>query len=174
MNTIKSILVAGALVVLAGCSGPSVRYDFDSQRNFSQYKSYDWQGLPRQQSINPFMDARVKGAVEKELTGKGFRQELGGTPDFLITAYTLYQPSHSRSGFNVGLGMGFLGVGTSVGTGRHRMIGSIVMEIEDFRTRQAIWKCTKDDVLDDQESPEDADADVTKAVTAMLSKFPPK
>ena len=173
MNTTRFLLGMGAAAVLTGCAGPSLRYDFDGQKDFSQYKTYDWDA-PRTPPVNPFMDARVRGAVERELSAKAFRKEAGGAPDFLVLASTVYHAERGHGAFNVGVGMGFLGVGTTVGSNHRSMVASIVLEVEDFRTRQLVWKCTKDDVLDDQESPADADADVAKAVAQMLGKFPPQ
>ena len=58
---------------------------------------------------------------------------------------------------------------------RHRrQVGSIVLEIQDFKTHQLIWKAEAQDVLDDAATPEDSQQDVSVAVTRMLGQFPPK
>ena len=174
METPKGMIVAGVFLLLAGCAGRSIRYDFDGRKNFSHYRTYAWTPAPRARPLNPFMEERLKRAVEKELMAKSFRLQPEGTADFLVSAYTLYHPSRSHSGFSIGMGMGFLGVGASGGARHPGMTGSIVLEIEDASTRELIWKCTKDDALEDGETPEDAEADVAKAVAGMLGRFPPK
>jgi hypothetical protein len=52
-------------------------------------------------------------------------------------------------------------------------VGSIVLEIKDFKSQQIIWKAQAEDVLDDTGTPEDSDQDVAAAVKKMLMRFPP-
>jgi len=66
-----------------------------------------------------------------------------------------------------------VGVAAPVESGPRGMLGSIVLEIQDFKTRQLIWKAEAVDALDDSERPEDADQDVAAAVRKMLRRFPP-
>jgi hypothetical protein len=176
MIILKSLVTVGALALLAGCSGPAVHYDYDARAGFAQYRTYDWQATPPKQGGMPIMDARVRREVDKALAAKAFRQETTGSPDILLSAQTVYHPKR-RGRLSIGIGGAFLpglgvGVGTSVGGHQAGMIGSIVLEVEDFKTRQLVWKCTSEPVLDTDESPQDLDEDVSKTVTAMLAKLP--
>jgi hypothetical protein len=177
MNLFKSMVVLGALGILTACSTPAVHVDYDAHASFVQYKTYDWQLAPKSQAPRPIMDARIKRAVDRELAAKAFRKETAADPDVLVSAYTVYGVRRSRSGFTIGVGGGLMrGVGVGLGTtvGGHRGLeGSIVLEVEDFKTRQMIWKGVSPGVLDDEATPEDIEEDVTKAVTELLKKFPP-
>jgi hypothetical protein len=179
MRILWSSLAVLALTV--GCSGPETRFDYDVKANYTNFHTYDWYAAPKGVVAgSPIMATRVRRAVEAELTARNFRKETTADPDFLVTYYPSFQP---RSGHrpHVGLGLGFggrgLGVGIGVanvgGGGGRGKIGSIVLEIQDFKSHQVVWKAVAEEVLDDSLTPEDADLDVAKAVKKLLDRFPP-
>ena len=183
MGGTRSWLVTGFLVLgaLAGCSGPDVRYDYDAKVDFAGYHSYGW--LPAAKGAagagggfdNAIMAGRITRAVETVLAAKGFRREAEGQ-DLLVTCYPLKTGSRSNR-VRLGLGMGFgpigLGVGVPVGDQHQESIGSIVLEIQDARSRAVVWKATAGNVLRDSDSPAEADAAVAEAVRGLFRRFPP-
>ena len=183
MGCFRLVMVTGVLAGLLACSGPEVRYDYDVKANFSSYKTFDWQAAPRQVAgraggfDNAIMNGRVKRAVETELAAKGFRKEGGPDPDFLVSDYPVRQGTRSHQ---VHLGMGFgmgpvgVGVGAPVGDPHAEAPVSLVLEIQDFRTRTMVWKATAVKALEGSDSPEEADEAVETAVATMLKRFPPK
>jgi len=179
------ILCASLAILALGCSGPDVRYDYDAKASYAAYHSYDWYAPPPadrpQGPRSPFMDARVRRAVETELAARHFQKETAAEPDFLVVYYPVYRVHGSPRGavsFGMAFG-GFRGPGVGVGVaaplegGTRGMVGSIVLEIEDGKTHQLVWKAVAEDVLDDSASPEAASQDVTEAVRKMLGRFPP-
>jgi hypothetical protein len=182
MGIVKALMTAVALGVLAGCASPTVRYDYDAKANYSNIKTYDWMAAPKQAApgANPLMETRVKRAVDGELLFKGIKREATGDPDVLVSAYILYQAETSRAP-RVGLGVGIspfrgLGIGVSapIGGRRRVLVGSLVVEVHDFKSKQLIWKSVSEGALEEASSPEETDKDVAEAVRKMLSKFPPK
>jgi hypothetical protein len=187
MRPFGSCLIVLGLAL--GCAGPAVQFDYDSKVDYASYHTYDWYAPSRgAQALaggapNPLMDTRVRRAVEAQLAVRNFRRETTGDPDFLVTYYPVYQRRFSRThvGFGLGLGMGVargvgVGVGVSGPAGEARPaggIGSIVLEIQDYKTHQLVWKATAEDVLDASDTPEGSDEDVAVAVKKMLAKFPP-
>jgi hypothetical protein len=183
------ILTASLACILLtlGCSGPDIHYDYDAKARFPDLHSYDWYAAdpPAQAQAwgvkNPFMDARVRRAVESVLAQKHFQKETAADPDFLVTYYPVYGPRRVEPGrVGVGMAFGFRGPGLGVGVAGpvggpdpHSAAGSIVLEIKDARTRALLWKAEAEDVLDASESPEEADHDVAVAVKRMLDRFPP-
>jgi hypothetical protein len=179
----RSLTVGVAALVLGlGCAGPDLHFDYDGQAAFGTYHAYDWYASPkgaREGGGSPIADARVRRAVEAELAARGFRRETAADPDFLVVYYPVYE---ARRGARprVGIGLGFgpfrgvgLGISAPIGGAPRGKIGSIVLEIQDFKTHQLVWKAEASDVLDDHDSPEDADAEVGRAVRKMLVRFPP-
>jgi hypothetical protein len=68
------------------------------------------------------------------------------------------------------MGMGF---GTRIGEVHAYREGSIVLEITDARSHELVWRSVADGALTGEETPEDAEEQVTSAVHRMLAKFPP-
>jgi hypothetical protein len=175
------------LLLSLGCSGPDIHYDYDAKTRFPDLHSYDWYAPdPSAQAQawgvkNPFMDARVRRAVESVLAEKHFQKETVADPDFLVTYYPAYGPRWVGPGqVGVGMAFGFRGPGLGVGVAGpvggpdpHGAAGAIVLEIKDARTRELLWRAEAEDVLDASESPEEADHDVAVAVKRMLDRFPP-
>ena len=182
MRFSRSLMLAGVLAALAGCAGPSVQYDYDVKANFSAYKTYDWHAAPAGSAAkgggfdNPIMNARVKRAVAAGLGAKGFEQAVSADPDFLVSYYTVSQrdrPHQVRLGLGLGLGPLGVGVGAPVGDRRAEAVGSMVLEVQDFRTRTVVWKATAERALEGSDSPQEAEAAVKAAVDGMLKRFPP-
>jgi hypothetical protein len=183
MNVRHTWLVPVVVLGLLGCSGPEVRYDFDARADFAGYRNYGWRaapgGIPGRagEFDNAIMNARVKRVVQAEFAAKGFTEGAGAAPDFLVTYYPITTGSWShqpRVGMGLGLGPVGMGFAAPVGPRRRDLTGSIVLEVQDFKSGSVVWKATADGALQTTDSPEEADAAVTAAVRNMLKKFPPK
>ena len=183
MNVFRPLLISGALTLLMGCAGASVRYDYDAGTPFPAYRSFAWQSADpnaaawSQAFAGAIMTGRVKRAVEAELGAKGFRpQEDSAAPDFLVAYYPVREASRSQQvHLGLGLGMGPMGLGISapVGDGHREAIAGIALEIQDGKSGAVIWKATAEGALQEADSPEEADAGVKAAVHSMLKRFPP-
>jgi hypothetical protein len=179
----KLLCVSFAALMLAlGCAGPEVHYDYDAKAKFPALHTYDWYAAsPADQAQaggvkNPFVDSRVRRAVENALAAKNFQKETSAEPDFLVTYYPVYV-LHRYSRGLVGIGFGgpgmAVGVAGPIGGGPGWRSGSIVLEIQDAKTHQVIWKAEAEDAIDLSEGPEDSERDVSAAVNKMLLQFPP-
>jgi len=181
--TLKPIPCVVALAVLTGCAPFTVKYDYDAQAHFEQFRTYDWYAAsPKAKGkaegvANPIMDRRVRSAVARELAARGLKQEQAGEPDLLVTYYPVY--SHralvTSTGFDSGWGYRpfGLGMGTRVTEVRPYQEGSIVLELVDNKTNQLIWQAAAEGALTGLEDPQEAEEQVGKAVKALLARFPP-
>lgn len=175
-------LFAAALLpvaLLVGCSGYSVKYDYDVTATFSRYKSFDYYTSKKGTGgTTTLMDKRIQAAIEKELQGKGFALETVKDPDFLVTYYPVLKDRKVRVNTRVAVGIGGRGFGGLVSTGgrevRHYQEGTIVIEVVDFRSNQMIWQGAAVGALTGLDHPEDANEVVAKAVKDILEKFPPR
>lgn len=181
MKAAHLLLIPAGLALVLGCSGPRTHFDYDAKAFYVQYKSFDWKLAPKAaKSANPLADTRVRRAVESQLVAKGFRREPTADPDFLVSYYPTYEKVQGRGG-RIGVGIGLspvpglgIGLGTAVGGRRRKVVGSIVLEIEDFKSKQLVWRAIAEDVLHEDARPEEAEQDVAEAVKALLDKFPPR
>jgi hypothetical protein len=179
-------ILVSCLAVLAlsmGCAGPTVNFDYDARASYAGYHAWDWYAAPKKAQAGqaPLLDTRVRRAVETQLAAKGFKREITADPEFLVTYYPVFT-ARRRSRGHVGIGLGFGGRGMGLGVGVAAplnggapagKITSIVLEIQDFKTHQLIWRAVAEDILDGTETPEDAEAAVNEAVKKQLDRFPP-
>jgi hypothetical protein len=78
--------------IFAGCSSSvSVSSDYDPANDFSNLKWFRWFGTPKRDAGDPLtnqlLETRVKLAVEKAMTAKGFVRLDRGEPDFFVAAH---------------------------------------------------------------------------------------
>ncbi len=176
-------VLAAALVLLTGCTGFTVRHDYDLRADFQAYKTYDWtygrnEGKGRQGEA--LLHNRVSFHVDQVLAAKGFRMEKQGEPDFLVAFTPIFRNRKVRTTTHLGVGMGFrvgpfrMGSHTSVGETRSYPEGSIVLEVIDSRTKRLVWEATAEGALSGAESAEAADEKVADAVRQLLEAFPPR
>lgn len=174
------------LALLFACARARIKYDYDARANYASFKTYDWMAAPKRvkekagDAGNSIMDRRVKGAIERELTAKGFRVEASADPDFLVTYYPIYKDRAYRTTTHVGMGWGWgyrpmwgMRTGTSISQVHSYTEGTIVVEIVDFRTNQLIWQGAAVGALTGLESPEEAEEVVNREVRRLLEGFPP-
>lgn len=170
-------------LLLMGCSGFSVRYDYDQRTDFSPYKTFDWYSARRvakePKPENSIMDRRVAEALEKEFTARGFTRETKADPDFLVTYYPVYQEKRYQSATHLGWGSWGGHSGTGVGIGTTFPVvdgyeeGTLMVEVTDFKTDKMIWQAAAVGALTGLKNPEDANEVVGVAVKKLLEKFPP-
>ena len=186
MSPVNRLIAPFALVLLAGCSSYSVKYDFDPGTNFRGYKSYDWyagskKAQGKKGDENPLTDKRVRASVEQQLQGKGFRLETKADPDFLIAYYPIYHTKRYRTHTSMAVGGGWrrpfgYGVGARFGTSQTHTYkeGTIVLEIVDFKSNQLVWQASAEGALTAHDDPQDAQEEISRAVRDLLERFPPK
>ena len=184
MNTWKPVLAALGVMLFVACARAQIKYDYDARAGYASFKTYDWMAAPKRAKEkagkvdNPIMERRVKGAIERELSAKGFRLEATADPDFLVTYYPIYKDRYYRTATHVGLGWGYrpwwgMHTGTVISSQRSYTEGTIVVEIVDFRTNQLIWHGAAVGALTGIETPEDAEEAVNREVPRLLEEFPP-
>ena len=104
-NIIRRITLLFAIVVLAAsCSSISVTTDWDSETNFSKFKTFVVLENT-DQSINRLTNQRIRTAVVSELTSRGLQQVDSQEMADLAIAYTVateqrtsFQTVHSGMG----------------------------------------------------------------------------
>lgn len=112
MNDWRGTPLLGAVIAVglavAACS--TVRYstDHDPEVSFAEYQTYEWVAATEEeqavmQRINPFLERRLRRAVERELADRGFEAGREGEADFLVSVYPVVP---ARKGGGEGEGSG--------------------------------------------------------------------
>src|ERR1700674_101623 len=162
-----------SLAMLGAAFAQHVQTDFDHQANFSQYKTYSWQQI---QPANSLWDARIKSAVDAQLTAKGWTQvDSGG--DVAIVAIKTTQTRRSLQTFYDGMGggwrwRGFGGMGEATTTEQDYKEGTLVVDLYDAKTKQLIWRGSSEDTVSN--NAQKNEKNLNKGVEKMFKKFPPQ
>jgi hypothetical protein len=176
MNRKHLIGTAVAALLTVGC-GYSIKTstDYDRSVKFANYDSFFiMNGNP---SGNPLLDQRAQADVRNTLTTKGWIEVPAGEGKAAVVVHAATKTKHSYEtfydgwggwGWRGGWGRGFGGATTLVNDYK---VGTLVVDIFDAKTKQAIWHGSARDALSDNAQ---SNADATeRAVDKMFSNFPP-
>ena len=168
------------------CSGMQVRTDFDPAADFSQYGTFFVLEEAGDATAPGFWDARIKTAIARTLTAKGWRRV--DSPEQADVAVGYQLTTEERSSYQtVSTGWGGYGYGwgdwygppmggmrTSSTTERRYEVGTLIVAMFDVERKQMVYSSTASGEIDErQQTPEQAQADVNGIVDKMLEDFPP-
>lgn len=156
----KMKTLIGALVLavgLVGCSSTKVYVDYDRQADFASYKTFSWlrHDEPTVRDTNPFLDSRIKNAIEFYLTEAGLVEDPED-PDILVTYFgeSEDQVVFNTTTYGMGYGPGWgwspywrSGFTYSTTTPHTYTEGTLVIDIWDARTKKVIWRGSATSVL---------------------------
>jgi hypothetical protein len=171
--------MAVTLLALAvtGCVTMSVASHLDRDANFAQFRTWDWgpadalpTGDPRLDN-NPFFVDHLEGAVEKQMSARGFmRVAPGETPDLRV---------HYHANINHRFEVNGVDRDRGYSTDQVQVVeyeqGTLVIDMVDTRTNKVVWRGWAQDsvqgMIDNQGRME---KQIDEAVTKMMKLFPAK
>ena len=83
----KRLLLVFLALLVTGVSGAlaqDVRYNFDKDAKFSDYKTYKWVEIKGSDRPNELIDKQIKAALEAELATKGLTETNSDDADLYI------------------------------------------------------------------------------------------
>ncbi|PYX97884.1 MAG: DUF4136 domain-containing protein [Acidobacteria bacterium] len=163
-----TIFVIGLLVAVSALA-MEVRTDFDHHANFSQYKTYSWAKVD---TPDPLWNDRVKEAVDRALTAKGFSQVPAGGDVSVVAVGTTRAKPTLRTFYDGFDGWMWGGFGNATTTVENYTEGTLVVDLFDTNTKHLIWRGSASDVLSGK--PEKDEKKLEKAVSKMFEHFPPQ
>jgi uncharacterized protein YkwD len=174
-----SRLILSAALTLAVAStalAQKVKTDYDKNTNFTQYKTFAWIKQPK--TTDPLMAQRVVEEVNAALAAKGLQLVTNGNADLAIAAHAATQQEHTLNTFYDGFGGGWGwrrfgggGFGTATTTDNTYEVGTLVIDMFDAKTKEAIWRGTCTKTLSD--NPEKNAKALNEGITKMFKNFPP-
>lgn len=169
----RYVLLSFCLFALNSCK--PIHIDYDSQTNFSQYKTYNFYGNIHS-GLNELNDSRMRRAVDNAMRQKGLLKS--NNPDVLINYYTRSskKPSYSSVGLNIGGRVSRhvgLGVNTHIPVENNRQIQHITFDIIDKNRDRLIWQAEMRADVKEGGSVASRDAQYTRNVSKLLRNFPP-
>jgi hypothetical protein len=144
--------------------------------DISRYHTYDWgpadafpTGDPRLDK-DPFFKDHVTGAVEKELSGRGFEWATSSTPDLLIHYHANISERMDINRFD--RERGYCDADSCAGVVRYEA-GTLVIDVVDGRTNTLLWRGWAQASVGDMLNNRDRMAQrIDEAVTRMFERFP--
>jgi hypothetical protein len=174
-----------AMLVIMGCSGIKVSQDYDPATDFRSLQTFRW-ATPSQEKTgdpridNPLRDTRIRAAITRLLTDKGFTLAEDDTPTFLVRYQYLLRQKIESNGTSGGIGFGIGSYGShggiAIGTGnrvREYDEGSLVVDILDAATDMLLWRGTGTQRFREYDNPAKTSADIDALVGKVLEPFPP-
>jgi Domain of unknown function (DUF4136) len=164
-----------ALSATACANTMRVKTDYDKAAVFGNYHTFSV--MKGNSSGNPLMDQRVAADVTQALTAKGLTEAPAGA-DATVVYHVATKTKHSYSTFYDGFGGGYrrwgwrgMGLGSATTFVEDYKVGTVVIDIFDAKTKQAIWHGMAVGALNDSAR---ANAKETEtAITQMFQTFPP-
>ena len=170
----KSLLIIVASAILISC-GATVSYDYDTQTDFSEYKTYDF--YPNINSgLSNLDNIRVMKATDSILQLRGF--EKSDSPQFLINFFAkeFISQSNTTIGFGVGGGghNGSVGVSGGVPVGGDIINQKLTYDFIDEKEDKLFWQAVGSDGLKIKANSLQKDAYYFELISKILKGFPPK
>jgi hypothetical protein len=162
----------GLAMVLANAAlAQKVTTDYTKGTDFSRYKTFAW--IKEPDAKNPLTNQRIIDGVNEALTSKGLKL-VTADADLAIAAHAATEKQRTLSTFYDGFGGGWRwrgGFGSSTTMVSTFTVGTLVIDIFDARSKEALWRGTSTKTLSD--SPQKRADSLDKAVSKMFKNFPP-
>jgi len=182
----KRLLSLSALLLLAGTGtafAQDVRYNFDQQANFANFKTYKWVVIKGATQLSELVDRQVKAAVDAELATKGLTKSESDTADLFIGYQAGIGQEKEYTSFDTGWGYGpgyrggwygGGGGGMTTGTTSTIYIGQLALDMYATSPKALVWRGAASKTLDPKAKPDKQEKNLKKAVTKLLKNYPPK
>lgn len=158
---------------LISCSA-DVTTDYDTQVNYSQYKSYQFADRPGSTVIR-LDSARVECAIKAELENKGL-ELLETNADLTVRHYIRQQSDFHSYGTSIGFGYRYRSIGVAYSTpSRYReyRYGKLIVELIENDSNQVVWRSISQRKLTETMTPKSREEFIDEQILEMFKNYPP-
>ena len=175
----QTLAVAAALCFVGATAfAQDVKVDFDKDANFAAVKTFttkigtSWN--------NPISEKRITAEIDQTLTEKGWSKADPDKADAIVVLHGATEKQKTLNTFYSGMGgyggygwrgMGAGGMGTATTTTSEYLVGTLVVDIFDAKTKQLMYRGIAQDEISDK--PEKNAKKVAKAADKLFKDFPP-
>ena len=163
--TLFAVVLALATIALA----MDVKTDFDHHANFSQYKTYSFAKV---ETPDPLWDDRVKEAIDRALSAKGWTRVPSGGDVSIVAVGTTREKQTLQTFYDGFDGWFWGGFGQSTTYVEHYPVGTLIVDLFDTNTKKLIWRGSATDALTGK--PDKDEKKLEKAVSKLFEHFPPQ
>jgi hypothetical protein len=184
-----SLALGTCLLFVCGCSHLRIESDYDTDLDFSRFRSFSWleppvtsepSESPVEDLIDPFeknslLDKRVRQAVEQELLARGYARAPDGRSEFELQYHVILKDRTKIRSYPTGYygyrsyPYGYYGTLGGVSS-YHYKEGTLIIDVIDASTHRLAWRGWAVGVA---RKGYYTDETVVEAVRAVLERFPP-
>ena len=170
----KSRIALGFALMMAianAAFAQKVTTDYNKGTDFSQYKTFMWIKEPN--TPDTLMRQRVVADINAALASKGLRL-VTSNADLCVAAHKATKEQRTLDTFYDGFGGGWRwrgGFGSATTVVNTYEIGTLIVDIFDAKTKEAIWRGTSSSTISG--NPQKNASNVNKGVEKMFKNFPP-
>jgi hypothetical protein len=172
----KKLIVVFLLLAFAACSSLKVSSDYDSQADFSKYKTYSFTEEVAKLPVDQLNRDRIIKAVETEMTAKGFTKSES-SPDMLVDLNVKTQQRTEATATNTGGMYGRYGYGGGFSTTQvsynQYVDGTLFVSFIDNTAQKIFWQGRATKTIDEDASAEKREKNISYAVKQIFTKYPP-
>lgn len=185
---LHKLLLASTLLVLAACQTAPVERDYDTSRDFTQYRTWSWaepavtftpQDDPRVSS--DLTSQRLRQAVRDELDTRGLRLAANDQPaDLRVQVDVISEVEEDQVTTTFGGSIGYWGWGWGGGpayTQSHSVdyqMLTLQVDLRDADDGQLVWRGSEQEQLWDAATPPvERERQIRDMVNRILSAYPP-
>jgi hypothetical protein len=170
----KNLITLILSIVLVSC-GATVAYDYDTETDFSGYKTYNY--YPNIESnLSNLDNTRIIKVTDSLLTARGFQKSE--TPQLLINFFAteFLTQSNTSIGFGVGTGgyNGGVGVSGGIPVGGDIINQKLTFDFIDNKEDKLIWQAIGNDELKVKADSQQKDVYYFIIISKILKGYPPK
>ncbi|PWT93537.1 MAG: DUF4136 domain-containing protein [Blastocatellia bacterium] len=182
-----NLLAAVCLVVVTSvaASAQEIKYNFMPGTDFSKYKTYRWERVPKAQYPNDILDSQIIQAIDSQLATKGLSKVSSGDADLVVTYQAAVSEEKQWNSFSTGdMGWGYgrwggwggyggMSTSTTTTTSETIHIGTLDVDIYDAAAKNQIWKGQASKTLGSGKDPNKVNKNLNKAMAKLFKKYPP-
>ena len=167
--------LVGTVMAAAPVLAQTVTIDYDHSVNFLKFKTYTWEKV---HATDPSVEDRITIALNRDIAGR-YMTEVPKDGDVSITAVEATQDKQEFANFYNSLGdytwqrgWGSAGFLDSPATLQDVPLDTLIVDMYDTKTHKLLWRGTVTETVTTSQDKNDQKID--KAVTLLISKYPPK
>ena len=169
---ISTVMAAFCLIAVA-CGGPSVsvNYDYDTEYDFSNLKSYAYLPIKSIGTVSELKIRRFVDAINNHLQAQGYTLTTDN-PDFLVALHSSTKEKTNIMDWGYGYG-GWYGGYRDIDVSQYTE-GTVFVDIVDPESRNLVWRGTATAEVDDSASPDKQSERFAELAARIFANFPPK
>jgi hypothetical protein len=176
----KKFLIIPILLAFVACATVKVNFDYDTQADFSKYKTYVIsEETMKMENVNQLNRDRIIAAVETEMASKGFTK-ADANADVILDVRLKgeeIQTATATSTGGYGYGYGRWGYGGGMSTTHVNYDkyteGTLFITLVDKATEKIAWQGTGKKTIEENASTQKTQQNIDYAVKQIFTNYPP-